>query len=207
MDRYPGYPSDVARLKQDLIAQRMVRASVKAPPTPSPADLAKVMADNPYSFASRQSVTVDDITLQPPAGSVESLERLKYPSDIIGRLAQLGVPHSRRTLTLDTAKVPAALAARLSAAPLGELFFVHTDNQLAAMTVTGRTPISIPPAEAAAAATQMFEAARVQQQIEGLVGQLRSSAKIVYTNGFTPPHKADASATQPIVEPTRSPQT
>jgi len=195
MDRYPGYPSDMARLKQDFIAQRMVRSSLKPPPTPTSADLAKVMADNPYSFARRQSVTVDDINMQPPPGSVESLESLKYPNDIMERLARLSIPNSRKTLTLDTAKVPAALAARLSAQALGELFFVRDNNQLAAMTVTGRTPISARPDEEEAAATQIFQAAKVQAEIEALVGQLKSQAKIVYRNGFVPAHKADAPPT------------
>ncbi len=196
MDRYPGYPSDIARLKQDLIAQRLVRSSLKAPPTPTSADLAKVMADNPYTFARRESVTIDDITMQPPPGSVESLESLKYPSDIMARLTRLSIPNRRRTLTLDTAKVPAALAARLSTAPAGELFFVRNDNELSAMTVLERSPSAAPPAEAAATATQIFEGAKVQQQIEALVSQLRSQAKVVYTNGFVPAHKADAPSTR-----------
>jgi hypothetical protein len=194
MDRYPGYPSDIARLKQDLIAQRLVRSSLRQPPPPTSADLAKIMAEAPYSFGRRQKVTVDDIEMQPPAGSVESLESLKYPSDIMARLTRLSIPNSRRTVTFDTAKVPAALAARLSSAPVGELFFVRDGNQLAAMTVTERSAAPTPPEEAAAAATQIFEGASVQQQIEALVGQLRSQAKIVYTNGFVPAHKADASS-------------
>jgi hypothetical protein len=195
MDRYPGYPADVARLKQDLIAQRLVRSSLKPPPTPTSADLAKVMADNPYTFARRESVTVDDINMLPPPGSVETLESLKYPSDIMARLTRLSIPNSRRTLTFDTAKVPAPLAARLSTAPVGELFFVRNDNELSAMTVLERSPSAQPPEEAAATATQIFEGVKVQQQIEALVGQLRSQAKIVYTNGFVPAHKAQASAT------------
>jgi hypothetical protein len=199
MDRYPGYPSDIARLKQDFIAQRMARSSLKAPPTPTAADLAKVMADNPYSFARRQNVTVDDITMQPPPGSAESLESLKYPSDIMARLTRLSIPNSRRTVTLDTAKIPAALAARLSTESVGDLFFVRNDNELAAMTVTARTPVVTPPEEQQAAATQIFQSAKVQDEIEALVGQLRASAKIVYTNGFVPPHKAEASSTQKIV--------
>jgi hypothetical protein len=192
MDRYPGFPSDIARLKQDLIAQRMLRSSLKPPPAPTSADLAKIMAANPYTFAQRQKVTVDDINMQPPAGSIESLESLKYPSDIMARLTRLSIPNSRRTVTLDTAKAPAPLAARLSTAPIGELFFVHDDNQLAAMTVVDRSPNPTPPEEAAAAATQIFEGAKVQGEVEALVAQLRSQAKIVYTNGFVPAHKSDA---------------
>jgi hypothetical protein len=199
MDRYPGYPSDMARLKQDFIAQRLVRSSLKQPPTPTPADLAKVMADNPYSFAHRQNVTVDEIDMQPPPGSLESLESLKYPSDIMARLTRLSIPNSRRTLTLDTAKVPAALAARLSTEGLGDLFFVRNDSALAAMTVTARTPITPPPQEQEAAATQIFQGGKIQQQIEALVAQLRSTAKIAYTNGFVPAHKVDASSSSQAV--------
>jgi EpsD family peptidyl-prolyl cis-trans isomerase len=194
MDSYPGYPSDLARLKQDFIAQRMVRASLKAPAKPTPAELAKVMADNPYSFARRQSITVDDISMQPPPGAVGSLESLKYPDDIMERLNRLSIPNNRRTLTLDTAKIPAALAARLSTQDVGALFFVRDNNELAAMTVTGRTPIAARPDEEEAAATQMFQAAKVQDEIEALVAQLKSQAKIVYRNGFVPAHKADASS-------------
>ncbi len=199
MDRYPGYPSDMARLKQDFIAQRLVRSSLKQPPTPTPADLAKVMADNPYAFAHRQDVTVDEIDMQPPPGSVESLESLKYPSDIMARVTRLSIPNSRRTLTLDTAKVPAALAERLSSQSLGDLFFVRNGPELAAMTVTSRTPITPPPQEQEAAATQIFQGAKVQQQIEALVAQLHASAKIAYANGFVPPHKAEASSSQQVV--------
>jgi len=205
MDHYPGYPSDIARLKQDLIAQRLVRSSLKPPPTPTSADLAKIMADNPYSFARRENVTVDDINMQPPAGSVESLESLKYPSDIMGRLTRLSIPNSRKTVTLDTAKVPVALAERLSTAPIGELFFVHDGNQLSALTVTERSPAPTPPEEATAAATQIFQGTKVQGQIDALVDQLRSQAKIVYTNGFVPAHKAEPLAPQKRVGPGRGP--
>jgi len=201
MDRYPGFPSDIARLKQDLIAQRMLRSSLKTPPTPTSADLEKIMANNPYMFAHRQKVTVDDINMQPPPGSFESLESLKYPTDIMARLTRLSIPNSRRTVTLDTAKAPALLAAKLATAPIGELFFIHNNNELAAMTVIDRSPVQTPPEEAAAAATQIFESAKVQGQVEALVGQLRSQAKIVYTNGFVPAHKADAAVTQTTATP------
>jgi EpsD family peptidyl-prolyl cis-trans isomerase len=205
MDRYPGYPADIARLKQDLIAQRLVRSSLKPPPTPTSADLAKIMAEAPYSFGRRQKVTVDDIEMQPPAGSVESLESLKYPSDIMARLTRLSIPNSRRTVTLDTSKVPAALAARLTTAPVGELFFVRNDNQLTAMTVTDRTPAAPTPEEAKAAATQIFQGAKVQQQIEALVGQLHSQAKIIYTNGFVPAHKTEPLSPAKTAGPDRGP--
>jgi EpsD family peptidyl-prolyl cis-trans isomerase len=194
LDRYPGYPSDIARLKEDFIAQRLARASIKPPAAPTAAELAKVMASNPYAFAQRETVTVDDITMTPPEGSVQSLESLKYPSDVIGRLARLNTPYSRHTLTLDTAKVPAALAARLATAPLGEQFFVRSEGQLAAMTVTARAPNAAPPEDATASATQLFQGAQVQQQLQALIGQLRAKAKIVYGNGFVPPNKPDALA-------------
>jgi len=205
VDRYPGYPSDLARLKQDLIAQRLVRSSLKPPPTPTSADLAKIMAENPYSFARRQSVTVDDINMQPPPGDMESLESLKYPSDIMARLARLSIPNNRRTLTLDTAKVPTPLAARLSTAPVGELFFVRNEGQLSAMTVLERSPNAPPPDEAAATATQIFQGSKIQAQIEALVAQLRSQAKIVYTNGFVAAQKPNGSAQQTLGGPDRGP--
>jgi hypothetical protein len=194
LDSYPGYPSDIARLKEDFIAQRFARSSLKPPSAPTPADLAKVMADNPYSFAQRLSVTVDDLTMQPPANAVQSLVTLKNPADVITRLTRLNIPYNRRTVTLDTAKVPAPLAARLATATAtaGELFFVRNDSQLAAMTVTGRAPIVAPPEVAAASATQIFEGAEVQQQIRELVGHLRANAKIAYGNGFVPPKGAES---------------
>jgi hypothetical protein len=194
VDNYPGYPSDIARLKQEFIAQRFARASLKTPPAPTPAELAKVMADNPYAFAQRQNVTIDDLTMQPPASAVASLVTLKYPADVITRLTRLNIPYSRRTVTLDTAKVPGPLAARLAMEPIGELFFVRNDTQLAAMTVTGRAPIVAPPEVATASATQIFEGAKVQQQIRDLVGHLRAQAKIVYGNGFVPPKGAEGGA-------------
>jgi len=192
LDSYPGYPSDIARLKQDFLAQRFARSSLKPPSAPTPADLAKVMADNPYSFVQRLNVTIDDLTMQPPATAVPSLVTLKDSADVITRLTRLNIPYNRRTVTLDTAKVPAPLAARLATATAGELFFVRNDSQLAAMTVTGRAPIVAPPGVAAASATQIFEGAKVQQQIRDLVGRLRADAKIAYGNGFVPPKGAES---------------
>jgi EpsD family peptidyl-prolyl cis-trans isomerase len=204
LDNYPGYPSDIARLKQDFSAQKLIKASLKPLTPPTPAELDKVMADNPYYFAGRERVTVDNITIHAPASSVESLESLKYTNDILTRLTQLSVPFRRRTVVLDTSKVPAALAARLSTAPLGEPFFVRNDNQLSVMTPTARTPITAPPEEAAATAAQIFEGMKVQQQIDGLVGHLRSQAKIVYTNGFIPPRKAESTPAQTFIAPARN---
>ncbi len=195
LDSYAGYPSDIARLKQDFLAQRMARASLKPPAAPTSADLDKVMAANPYSFAQREDITIDDLTMQPPAASLTSLESLKNPTDVIARLTQLSIPYHRRTMTLDTAKVPAALAARLSTAPIGQMFFVRNDSQLAAMTVTQRAPLATPPEDAAANATQLFQSENVQQQIGALVGRLRAEAKVVYGNGFVPPKGAEGPAT------------
>ncbi len=201
IDHYPGYPSDIARLKKDFIAQRFMRSNLKPPPTPTPADLQKIMAANPYSFAQRQSVTVDDIGMQLPAGNAQSIETLRYPNDIVARLTRLSIPHSRRTVVLDTSKVPTALAERLVAEPLGQVFFVRNDSHLAAMTVTARVPIVVPPEDAAAAATEIFQSTEVQQQVDSLVAQLRSQAKIVYINGFTPPQKADPAAGRNVSGP------
>ncbi len=194
LDSYPGYPSDITRLKQEFIAQRLARASLKPPAPPTSAELAKVMADNPYSFAQRQNVTLDDLTMTPPASAMEPLESLKMPADVIARLGQLNIPYNRRTVTLDTAKVPAALAARLATEPVGDMFFVRNENQLAAMTVTARAPISTPTDVATAAATQIFDGAKMQQQIQALVGHLRTQAKIEYSNGFVPPRGAEGAA-------------
>jgi hypothetical protein len=159
------------------------------------------MAANPYAFAQRQNITIDDLTMQPPASSLTSLESLKNPDDVIARLAQLSIPYHRRTMTLDTAKVPAALAARLSTAPAGQMFFVRNDSQLAAMTVIKRAPLPTPPEDATANATQLYESEKVQQQIEALVGRLRADAKIVYGNGFVPPKGAEAPTTANTVGP------
>ncbi len=201
LDSYPGYPSDIARLKQDFLAQRMARASLKPPAAPTSAEMDKVMAANPYSFAQREDITIDDLTMQPPASSLTSLESLKNPNDVIARLTQLSIPYHRRTMTLDTAKVPAALAARLSTAPTGQMFFVRNDSQLAAMTIIQRAPLATPPEDAAANATQLFESDKVQQQIQALVGRLRAEAKVVYGNGFVPPHGAEGPATANTVGP------
>ena len=186
LDRYPGYPSDIARLQQTFLAERVVQTRIK-PPTASPSadDVRAFMLAHPFIFANRMRVELDELHYQNGAG-VKGLEQMSDLTEVTTRLKELSVPFDRQTHTVDTADLPAALAQRFTSSAPGQLTFIKTPTDSIAMVVKGRTAVNMPDDQAQALAVRLMGQADTQKQIATMLTGLEARAKITYQKGFAP---------------------
>ena len=185
LDRYPGFPSDMTALKQNFLAQKEVRASVKPTPTPSGSQIAAFMSAHPALFARRAKVQLTEITIHDGIDR-KSLQGPESMDQLERKLTSLNVAFDRRQQQVDTAEIPAALAARVLDSADGTLTFIDGPRETLAFTVTGRTPVSLPPDAEQALAVRLIQQQAGQQQVNTLLQAQESRAHIAYQKGFAP---------------------
>ncbi len=185
VDAYPGYPSDLLRMQQDFLAQKVLRKVVKPPAAPSPGDIATFEAAHPYMFAKRLKIQTDLVRFQ-TSDDLKSLASVSDMKGLVAGLNSLNTPFDRHDQTLDTATLPPALADKIVAAPIGELLLIRDGDRVIAVVVESREPITGTPEQLAAVATKLMAAAATQAQVDAVLKRLREKAKIVYQPGFGP---------------------
>ena len=196
LDRYPGFPSDMAALKQNFLAQKDVRASVKPAPTPSASQIAAFMSAHPALFARRAKVQLTEIVIH-DALDRKSLQGPESMDQLARKLTALNVTFDRRQQQVDTAEIPAPLAARVLDASDGALTFIDSPRETLAFTVTGRTPMSLPAEAEQALAVRLIQQQLGQQQVNELLRTQESGAHIAYQKGFAPDASAQPSTASP----------
>ena len=193
LDAYPGYPSDLVRIQQSFLAEKALQKILKAPAPPTPATIAAFEAANPYLFASRAKLQVNEIRFE-TADNMKSLQGADDLGAVITKLKAVSAPFDQKTQTLDTAQMPAVLAAHLVTAPLGQLQFFRQGNTVLGVVVTARDPIAVPPEQEAAIAGQLMTKVAAQTEVRTAVTQLQTKATIVYQKGYAPPPPAKPGA-------------
>ena len=183
LDRYPGFPSDMTALKQNFLAQKEVRASVKPTPTPSGSQIAAFMSAHPALFARRAKVQLTEITIHDGIDR-KSLQGPESMDQLERKLTSLNVAFDRRQQQVDTAEIPAALAARVLDSADGTLTFIDGPRETLAFTVTGRTPVSLPPDAEQALAVRLIQQQAGQQQVNTLLQAQESRAHIALPEGL-----------------------
>ena len=185
LDRYPGYPSDLAAIQQSFLAQKEVRTVVKPTSAPTPAQVSSFIAARPAAFARREKIVVNEIVihdaldkkaLQEPDG-IDQLER---------KLNTLNATFDKRQLEVDTAELPPPLASRLLDAPDNALSFIEGPRETLAFAVIRRTPDAVPADAQQALAVRLIEQQGQQQQLNQLVQQLEKRTSIAYQQGYAP---------------------
>ena len=200
LDRYPGYPSDMAALQQNFLAQKEARANLKPTAPPNAAQVAAFAAAHPALFARREKVGLNEIvihdgldrkSLQDP-GDMNQLER---------RLNALNASFDRRQLQVDTAEMPPALAMRVLEAPDGALTFIESPRETLAFTVTSRAPVTLSQDAEQALASRLIMQQSEQQQVDRLLQAQESHAKIAYQKGYAPDEGGSQAAPHPVRPP------
>ncbi len=185
LDRYPGYPSDLAAIQQNFLAQKEARTIVKPVATPTSAQVSSFIAARPATFARREKIALNEIVvhdaldrkaIQGP-DSLDQLER---------KLNTLNVTFEKRQLQVDTAELPLPLATRLLNAPDNALSLIEGPRETLAFAVISRTPAVLPPEAEQAVAVRLIEQQGQQQQLNQVLQQLGRRSRIAYQPGFAP---------------------
>jgi len=187
LDRDSGYPSDLARLKNDFLAQKELKATLKAPDKPTPADIAAFQAANPYVFRDRQNITFEEVRFE-TTDSMKSMEGIDSIGGVISRLKGLNVKYDQSDDVVDTSRLPKDYADKLVNEPLDKLFFVRARNSdvVAAVVVKGRAPVNVSATESDALASHLLMDAATQKQIAADIAKLTNAAKITYQPKYAP---------------------
>lgn len=182
LDKYPGFPSDMTRLKQNFLADKMLAATIKPAPPPGDAEVRSFMSSHPWLFAQRQALRVDLIKLQSKdAQEVRDLDTLDA---VASRLQSLNIPFERNEATLDTASLPTELAERLVTQPLGSYFTIGNGGTFIAGVVKERSPTVAPAAEQMALARASLEKSNTGKRVADEVAALKRTAVIRYQPGY-----------------------
>ena len=186
LDRYPGYPSDVARMQQTFLAQKLVQSTVKPLTSPTPQQLNAFMEAHPFTFKNRERIDLTELQIQ-GSDAVKSVQGIDSLSALTARLKMLNSPVKQQDRTVDTAELPPPLAAKLLSEPTGELFYVQGPDVALAIVIKSRSPISAPEDQQAKLAARMLAEFTGQQQVNAQVEKLKGGAKITYQPRFAPP--------------------
>ena len=185
LDAYPGYPSDLVRLQQTFLAEKALQKIVKPAGPPTSAAIAAFEAANPYLFANRAKLQVNEIRFE-TADNMKSLQGADNLASVTSKLKSLNAPFDQKTQTLDTAQMPTELAAHLVTVPLNQLQFFRQGNVVLGIVVAQRDPVVVPPEQQSAIAAQLLIKSGAQNEVKAAVAQLRAKAAIVYQKGYAP---------------------
>ena len=190
LDRYPAYPSELARLQQSFLAEKSLKSLLKPPAQPSATQLSSFIDSHPYVFSNRQRVDVDEVHIA--GNDVKILQGVTTLAGAAARLKSVNAQYNQTTRTLDTADMPASVAATLVGQPVDDLFYVHGPTETVAMTITAKTPVAVPAAQQTAIATRLLEQVAQQAQIDTILNRFKAQGHIEYQPRFAPPKGASA---------------
>lgn len=199
LDKTADYLGQKMRADETLLAQQYVKQQVGTLPQPTAADLSKFMAENPYAFAQRAQLVVDQIRFQTPANPtvLKGLETVHTQDGVAAALTKLGIKFERGRSAIDTAALPTEVVQKINQLPAGEPFVLPAQGIVTINVVVGRQAAAIPDAQARQIAANGFRQRQFQTLVADKVKQLRGAAKITYQAGFEPPAAGTAGAATP----------
>lgn len=161
-----------------VIAKRMVGTPAEA----SDADVRRFMQAHPNMFALRQTFVVDAVLCVQgglPADVLRRVDTLRQVEDYL-RIAKL--PYRRGPQVLDTASLPAEIAAHLAQLPAGKVFVLPQGRGQMVATVEQRIPSVLPEAVQMAGARQAIAQEQAQARMTSALAQMRPKMRITYNN-------------------------
>lgn len=193
LDKDPEYILRKQRAGETLLTQLLAQKLARSIKVPEAAAIDKYMAERPHMFAGRTIYTVDRIEFPAPTDKNKLRE---FESDhsldaIAARLSAQSIRFSRSRAQMDSARVPIQLLNQLKSLPKGEPFIIPGDIAVAGVIVGSATaPLAGEPARAAA--VQALQSEQLNDALKRRVDAVRSSTKIQYQSGFSPPAKGQS---------------
>ena len=200
LDAYAGFPADMLRLRQDYLAQQLIRTEIKPPPPPTPAQVNAFIQAHPLVFDHRMRLVLDELQFKALDG-LNALQATNTLSEIEARLNALNTPVERRTITVDTAGIAPDLAKPLVQAPLNQLVLIRGTNATLAAVVQQRTPVVLSAEQTQALGRRLLTQLAGEQALEAKLQTLRSRASVAYQPGYAPGLRTRATS---VREPTET---
>ena len=129
LDREPNVLLDILRSRELVLANALAQRDVITKSAAiSKSDIETYIAKNPFKFANRQLITVEQITFPLSSNSqllVDATKNSKSLDEIDQKLRAFDIPHNRALSTLDSVEVPADLGNLIQARKDDDVFFVR----------------------------------------------------------------------------------
>jgi EpsD family peptidyl-prolyl cis-trans isomerase len=188
IDKSPEFLTRQRRLTDDLLISMNAERQAGSQKLPDQAAVDAFIAQNPYAFAQRQILTLQQIAIDPPSDTkvLAPLADAHSLDAVAATLTRLKIPFTRATGKLDTGTVPPEALKRIFALPPTEPFVLPANGKLYANVITGREPVPMAQDDIRKAAVAAMRQQNTRTGLSNEVKQLRSKAKIEYQAGYAP---------------------
>jgi EpsD family peptidyl-prolyl cis-trans isomerase len=199
LDKTSDFISAKRRVDETLVAQAYAKKQLAAVPIPTDAQITKFMADHPNVFLQREQLVLDQIRFPIPKDitSLKALEGDHSMDAVAAHLTQMGIKFDRGNVGMDSGQAPTPLIKLINSTPPTEPFVIPDRGMITVNLVSSRRPIQIDPQQAKSGALSAWRQQKFEEMLTQQVAALKTSAKITYQDGFSPPANKPAAPGAP----------
>ena len=191
LDKTPDYLLQTRRANEQILVSLLQQDEAGKVPTASTEAVEKFISENPWMFAQRKLLIIDQVQFPMPADrkALDAYKPLKTLDQVEQKLGADGIEYRRVPTSLDTLQLPASLTKSIMDLPQGEVFVVPATGGLTANRIVEIRATPLPGPAALKVARDLLRrqtlAAKASTDLEPLVKDAR--AKVVYQSGYGPP--------------------
>lgn len=190
LDKTPDYLLQTRRANEQILVNLLRQDEASKIPASTTEDVEKFIAGNPWMFAERKLLIIDQVQFPMPADrkTLDAYKPLKTLDQVEQKLGADGIEYRRVPTSLDTLQLPASLTKSIMDLPQGEVFVVPAGGGLTANRIIEIRPTPLKGPDAIKVARDMLRRQSMAQKaaadLEPLVKAAR--AKVVYQSGYGP---------------------
>ncbi len=185
IEHSPEYLAAIRRGREQLLAEMYVQRLARQVPVSTRTEIDDYIAAHPFAFTDRAIVDVTRLDVPAVPAARATLNHAVDARAAAAALSAQGVKATLSDQTLDTATLPAAIAASLVRAPVG-LVMAPSANGLTAYQVKASRPAPLAGTTAESAAARAIGLQRLTQAISDQINLQRRRARIRYQAGLGP---------------------
>lgn len=187
LDRRPTYPVDHHRIEQLLLAKQLTDQLIGTPVGPSQAQVAALIASEPFLFEHRQRLRLAQIRFEADDALMTLIGDTPTITALRTRLKQLAVPNEETVVTADSADLDAKLNQTLLTLPPDGVLTARQGSTVVADALLDARPTPTAAADSEAGARRLIEQRQGEQAVKTTLQRLRRKAKILYQAGVARP--------------------
>ncbi|KTT98818.1 hypothetical protein NS355_08425 [Sphingomonas yabuuchiae] len=197
IDKTPEFAAQRERQEQKLLVEMLAQKLAATVPVPNVQAVDAYIAAHPYEFAQRQKFYVDQIRFAQPASTeaLLALGQFKTLDALADALTRNATPFTRDHVLVDSAFLPAAIAAQVAKQPSGDPILLPYQGTYTANAIVQRMAAPVTGEPARALAGEILRRKAIADALGQTLKEQRKKARIAYEPGFKPDGKAADSKT------------
>ncbi|WP_294307521.1 SurA N-terminal domain-containing protein [uncultured Sphingomonas sp.] len=197
IDKTPDFAAQRERQEQKLLVEMLAQKLAATVPVPNVQAVDAYIAAHPYEFAQRQKFYVDQIRFSQPASTeaLLALGQFKTLDALADALTRNATPFTRDHVLVDSAFLPAAIAAQVAKQPSGDPILLPYQGTYTANAIVQRMAAPVTGEPARALAGEILRRKAIADALGQTLKEQRKKASIAYEPGFKPDGKAADSKT------------